>query len=292
MKVEPIEIADWHHLRVVGVKDGKDVAFNDMQFSADGLAQPLPPEELRWRVSSSRDDVFYRVTGMKTFGEFYGAIQKYCDLSEKRSLLDWGCGCGRVASLLFAYTEELDIYGCDIDAEAIRWCQENLEGGDDRFCPIPLHPPTDYSDDQFDLVIGYSVCTHLSRKNQLAWLRELRRITKPGGTVFLSVHGVFAAQFQGPEASILKEILEHGISDRTPDLNLDGVAPESYYRGVFQTPEYTKRTWGEIFDVIDYVERGMGNFHDLVVLRNSKRTSGSFGSRLLSLIKPMKFLQR
>jgi len=58
MVVEPAELGDWCQLRVVGVSDGRDIAFIDMQFRLDGLAQPLPPENLRWRVASSRADSF------------------------------------------------------------------------------------------------------------------------------------------------------------------------------------------------------------------------------------------
>ena len=57
------------------------------------------------------------------------------------------------------------------------------------------------------------------------------------------------------------------IDDSTLDPSLDGIAPKGYYRGTFQTQAYTRREWGKVFDFLEYRERGMMNWHDLVVMR-------------------------
>ena len=48
---------------------------------------------------------------------------------------------------------------------------------------------------------------------------------------------------------------------------LDGIAPEGYYRGVFQTREYTIQEWSKYFEILEYIERGVANYQDLVVMR-------------------------
>jgi len=60
---------------------------------------------------------------------------------------------------------------------------------------------------------------------------------------------------------------ERGIADDKLDARLDGVAPEEYYRSVFQTREYTLREWSRFFEILDYKERWISNFQDLVVMR-------------------------
>lgn len=60
-----------------------------------------------------------------------------------------------------------------------------------------------------------------------------------------------------------------GISDSQQDHILDGIAPPNYYRTVYQTPEYTRKKWTGYFDVVRYVERGMAQYQDLVVLKKS-----------------------
>ena len=41
--------------------------------------------------------------------------------------MDFGCGCGRVARALPKYLPG-EVFGCDITADAIEWCQQNLPG--------------------------------------------------------------------------------------------------------------------------------------------------------------------
>jgi hypothetical protein len=64
-------------------------------------------------------------------------------------------------------------------------------------------------------------------------------------------------------------MLELGIHDGTHDTTLDGVVPAGYYRGTFQTREYTLREWGKYFDVLEYRVRGIGNYQDAVVMRRA-----------------------
>jgi SAM-dependent methyltransferase len=257
----------WCTLRVVARESGEDVADMDMLLRIDGVMQlPLPPDSLRVRISNEKDERFYRVSGLKSASEFYRVLGEHCDPDTHRDLLDWGCGCGRVATYFLKYMPEYSVHGCDVDAEAIAWCSENLTGGE--FRAIALHPPTPYADNSFDIVLGYSVCTHLSRENQRTWLIELQRISRPGAILLLSVHGEFAAGFTPPDSGVVEEMRATGISDRWPDPALDEIAPAGYYLGVFQTQDYTRRVWAEHFEILAYMERATGNFQDLVVLRN------------------------
>jgi len=48
---------------------------------------------------------------------------------------------------------------------------------------------------------------------------------------------------------------------------LTGVLPDGAYRSTYQTEDYTRRVFGEYFEVVEYVERGIGNLQDLVALR-------------------------
>lgn len=87
--------------------------------------------------------------------------------------LDWGCGCGRVTRwLLDRLDAGVRVVGADIDPLSIHWCRQNLAGG--FFERIPLHPPTTFRDEQFSVVLGISVFTHLKEDVQFEWLSELR----------------------------------------------------------------------------------------------------------------------
>ena len=154
------------------------------------------------------------------------------------------------------------IYGCDIDAESIEWCRSNLKGD---YRVIPPMPPTDYEDSRFDLVLSASVLTHLTKENQLEWLKEIRRILIPGGLFIATVHGEFAAFFAfGRNAG---DALKSGINDDARDGNLNGIAPPDYYRGTFQKKSYTEQVFGKYFNVLEYTEAGSLNFQDLIVMQ-------------------------
>ena len=101
------------------------------------------------------------------------------------SLLDFGCGCGRVTR--WWHDLDAEVYGSDADARAVDWCRANLRFG--HFAANGLAPPLRYDDASFDLVYAFSVLTHLTEDLQRPWLEELDRVLLPGGLLVLSTHG-------------------------------------------------------------------------------------------------------
>ena len=65
-------------------------------------------------------------------------------------------------------------------------------------------PPLPYEAATFDAVISISVFSHLNQASQDAFLEELARITKPGATLMLTIHG---------EAAMRRARTEHAIFD-------------------------------------------------------------------------------
>lgn len=237
---------------------------------------PQPPEKLMLRVSGSSDGGFFTADGVRSYTEFFDAVAKYRQWDSIPRMLDWGCGCGRVTRCFLRAHPKLEVHGCDIDGEAVGWCSEQLSTG--SFRAIQPQPPTDYPDGFFPLVIGYSVFSHLGPDLQRLWLAEMQRIMAPGGLFLASVHGPFAARFAfpQPEAPARRfpwsrpkrpfDVRAAGFIDAGEDVALAGVAPSGYYRGVFQSPDWTRREWSKFFRVLAIVEGGMQNYQDLVIL--------------------------
>ncbi len=274
---------------LLGCRDGRPIARMSSLFRPDlDTVVPTPPSDLMERVADTQVPQFFKMGGLKSFGEFVDAMSSHCDLRAVRRVLDWGCGCGRVTVHFLLEPNMPEVFGCDIDPDAIAWCSNHLQPG--NFSRIEAWPPTPYKDATFDLVIAYSVFTHLARDVQKAWLAEMKRIIAPGGLFLASTHGEFAALFTFPKSSGESEsqrglvqniknivarvrwgtgIPRDGIFDGMSDPALKGIAPEGYYRGVFQTREYTIREWSKYFEILEYIERGTGNFQDLVVMRRA-----------------------
>ena len=92
----------------------------------------------------------------------------------------------------------------------------------------------------------------------------MRRVLSPGGLFLTSVHGEFATRFCFFEDA--ENILKNGIYEQLDD-RLDGIAPEGYYRGVFQKKKYTLKEWSPYFEILEYGEGKANYYQDLVVMR-------------------------
>jgi SAM-dependent methyltransferase len=106
--------------------------------------------------------------------------------NRKPRVLDFGCGCGRVARHLVG--GELTLHGVDWNRQVVDWCTKHLGPG--RFAAGGLHPPLPFDASlRFDLIYAFSVFTHLTADLQRGWLEELESRLDPNGLVVLSTHG-------------------------------------------------------------------------------------------------------
>jgi SAM-dependent methyltransferase len=252
------------HIDLVGCQGDQPVIRLSTLYRTDlDTAVPTPPADLMHRVTQTRDRQFFKLWGLKCYGDFLEFFRRHSDPARTRRLLDWGCGCGRLSVHFLADRSGPEVFGCDVDGEAVAWCNANLRAG--RFTKIDSFPPTPYPDASFQLIAGYSIFTHLTKDVQFAWLAEMRRLLAPGGIFVATVHGESATSFMFPGK--VASVLETGIYDGGHDEVLDGIVPQGYYRGTFQSQEYTVREWGKYFDILEYKVRGIGNHQDVVVMR-------------------------
>lgn len=223
----------------------------------------LPLPRLRFKVSGNPQKRQYLAVGRQIKDDLQTALKPTGKrLYDFKNILDFGCGCGRTLIWLRNKPDDCRLFGSDTDGELIDWCQKHLDFVECRVNP-PL-PPTDYPDDKFDLIFLISVFTHLDEEYQRQWLAELNRIAQPSGIVLISVHGPTVARQKLPPD------LQRTLAERGALFYADSFWKlyfSEYYQTSFHTPEYIKNTWSQYFDVIDYVEQGINNWHDLVVLK-------------------------
>lgn len=93
-------------------------------------------------------------------------------------LLDAGCGSGRTLDELLRYG---DVSGVDVSPDAVR-CSRDRGHRDVRVARIEQ---LDFADGAFDVVTCMDVIEHTP--DDVRSLRELRRVTRPGGVVVLTV---------------------------------------------------------------------------------------------------------
>ncbi len=127
------------------------------------------------------------------------------------SVLDFGCGCGRLARQLIQQRPRPRRYlGIDLHRALTDWCEENLQPHapgfefrhHDVFYPVwnpgpdkPATAPFPTEDGSRSLVIAYSVFTHLTEAHAEFYLGEAARVLEPDGfleaTWFIFDKGLF-----------------------------------------------------------------------------------------------------
>lgn len=228
-------------------------------------------EEHMKRVSGRRvtPDLF-AAGGTNTAHRIESLLRRHFQkgFSEFERILDWGAGCGRVSlPILKFFAPSAKIVGADVD-------EVNIALGRTMFPQIefiqsPFYPPLPMPDRSFDAAFGISVVTHLTEGAQFAWLKEIRRIVKPGAPVILTVHGEYALFDVGVrEPRILHDALKRGFCDYMLDMNLGPkLSDKAYYRATYHTRRYVYQNWAEHFEILGYYSCGNVLVQDFVVLR-------------------------
>ncbi|MFA6006390.1 MAG: class I SAM-dependent methyltransferase [Candidatus Paceibacterota bacterium] len=105
-------------------------------------------------------------------------IRKHSVNSDRRTILDIGCGTG---ALLQALEPFGSVIGVDPSEQAINFCKKR--GIKNLFLESCAH--LSFSDNTFDVVLALDVLEHIDDVHQA--LQELLRVTKQGGTVIIFV---------------------------------------------------------------------------------------------------------
>jgi len=229
--------------------------------------------ELVTRVAGGPDKAAFFESGRQSVRDLHAVLSTIGRrLDSFPTILDFGCGCGRILLHLEHLADTCTVHGVDIDARAIRWASENLSWADVKV--NRTEPPLDFPDATFDLVYNHSVFTHLDEEHQDLWLLELRRVTKPGGYLVLSVHGEKAlSDFEvgsrgagGDPDHVRDEVRSRGIAFIKHDGHVGGPHNDGYH-STFHAPWYVLDHWSRFFDVKAYVLQGSLGFQDFILLQ-------------------------
>jgi len=239
----------------------------DRRSSSGPTDKPVPPPRLRWRVQANATKSSYLERGES----LAQTIQDLCEIAGRdfhsfTDILDFGSGCGRVIQNFRGRPESRTLYATDIDPDLVSWGKGHLHGI--QWSVNGHRPPLPFDANSFDLIYGISVFSHLDEDFQHLWLRELQRVARPGATIILSVQGEYDMKWLRKDRSYSKEVDEHGFLFIT--LAKGGFKPDGFpdfYQTAYHTKEYVYDVWSAYFEIIDYVERGINNHQDAVVLR-------------------------
>jgi SAM-dependent methyltransferase len=167
-------------------------------------------------------------------------------------ILDFGCAAGRMIRWLHDLADSCEIWGTDIGSQFITWCKQYLSPPF-HFATTTTSPHLPFEDRYFGLIYAGSVFTHLDDLAE-AWFLELRRILRPGGSLYITVHdqATIAQAAKWPEENWLRgRLYSH------PEY-------EQYARSDFGM--FTLGRWldSQVFYDVDYLSRKLEPFFKTV----------------------------
>ena len=192
-----------------------------------------------------------------------------------RRVLDFGCGCGRILRLWEPDASAVELYGCDVDHDAVKWVRQNID-----FVTVKessVRPPLPYETDSFDFLYGVSIFSHLEEDNHKSWLDELARVVSPGGFLLLTTHGPMSLELLEADPARVATV---GLDQERVEFarkELDssgyafcrqpGVSNDDLYGMTFMSPEYVEKHWSRQFDIVDHEPLRLQSWQDVILLR-------------------------
>jgi SAM-dependent methyltransferase len=221
-------------------------------FVPDLVKRDLPPASLRFHVAGSSDRASFVSIGADAARQLLDAAARHRDPATLRDVLDFGCGCGRIARHM---PGTMRMTGIDVDAHSIAWCRRQL-GGD--WLTIAADPPTPLPSAAFDLVYAVSVFTHFGEERQHAWIAELHRLLRDGGLLVVTTLGPELVWSRPDlDAAQREHLVSHGFvfAPGQASFNEDSS---------FQSRSYLERDWAG-FTLLEHRTHGLASYQDLSV---------------------------
>jgi SAM-dependent methyltransferase len=170
---------------LAGQSTGHVQLYADAAAPGPGERLPVPPMHLWEGYASTPEE--YLEGAQHEMGIMLAILSKAgASPQELTRVLDFGCAAGRMLRFYPHHEGTSELWGVDINAKHINWCQLNL-GPPFSFATTTTAPHLPFEDGYFDLIYSGSVFTHISDLAD-AWLLELRRIVRKGGYLYITIH--------------------------------------------------------------------------------------------------------
>jgi SAM-dependent methyltransferase len=223
--------------------------------------RPVPPGRLLHLIANTEDVSWFLETGALAARSIREVLHRNgLDINDFKSILDFGCGAGRVIRQ-WSSLQGPSLHGTDYNPALVTWCRANIPFA--RFQVNGLDSPLEKPSASFDFIYCLSVFTHLSESLQRFWMGELSRVLKPGGLLLITTHGdhylpmlsASEQEFYRAGHLVVKKAKREGSNDCA----------------AFHPERYVRETLARGFEVVDMIPEGaLGNpCQDLYLIRKS-----------------------
>lgn len=238
----------------------------------DGIELPgFPSEEFQRNTVGS---VGVNAISYEAYN-FYRLIKQYASqlgiaLNRGTTLLDFGCGWGRMIRFFLKDIASENLYGIDVDPIMVDTCNQTVRYG--NYSVVKPLPPTQFADNSFDIICAYSVFSHLAEPAHIQWIEEFSRILKPGGILLATTQArrflEFCRALQGQKHDSLwhqylaKSFLDIDAAYAKYDAGQflysatggGSVRDASFYGEALIPQQYVEREWTKYLQFRDFMD--------------------------------------
>jgi len=229
---------------------------------------------------------------------FYRIVKGYSQscghpLTPASTVLDFGCGWGRMLRFFLKDVRAGNLNGMDVDPDVIALCQRLFQQG--RFQVCNPRPPVQLPEESYDVIYLYSVFSHLNEEVQLQWANEFARLLKPGGILLATTqarrfvefcatlrakpvqesawHESLARSFPDPERTLRD--YDQGKFIHVPTGGGDH-RPSSFYGETLIPRGYVEKNWPRQLKLIDFKDDPALLPQALIVMQKPAKKRGFF----------------
>jgi len=183
------------------------------------------------------------------------------------NILEFGCANARVLRWFCDWAYHGEAWGVDLNAPMVFWCHQNLSPPF-HFAVSTTAPSLFFEDRFFSLVFCMSIFTHIDDL-YLSWLAELRRVTKPGGFVYITVHDENTHRIQAEQnAPNLAKRMETTAYQEFLEQDSDFCSCGRDWKSLISfRREYLVELLSSFFEVVEVVEGAMAGTQTAFLLR-------------------------
>jgi len=253
----------------MGESDGfhiKKRSRNDSPPLIDPVKLPIPDQDF---IKHRGDADKYTFTGKRDADLLRAALVRagVDDQQGPGNFLEFGCAHARVLRWFADWTQHGEGWGVDLNSAMIFWCHQNLSPTF-HFSVSTTIPKLSFEDHFFSAIFAMSVFTHIDDL-YLSWICELRRILRPGGLLYFTLHDEEAAKIEkegefAPHQRRVKSAAYNEFLEQDSDfcsVDRDWRSLSSFRR------EYLVDHLSNYFEVIEFVGRALGLSQSAVVLK-------------------------
>jgi ubiquinone/menaquinone biosynthesis C-methylase UbiE len=266
--------------RFFALEENQDVFIHPLTPPAPaGAGLPMPPKDL-WEYYGQTEEEYLKmgVYDVRVMLDLLGKTG--FQMGPGMSVLDFGCSAGRMIRQFEKYARECDIWGIDVSARNVLWCQDHLSPPF-KFITTTTFPHLPFEDNQFDLIYCSSVFTHITGLPEM-WMMELRRIMKPGGRMYATVHDkhtlevLLGAKYPREQHCpfMIRKFVPQSALERN-DFAIMTIMGDAKRAQVFYDMEWLKRHWKPYMDVLSVLEEAQGHQTAMVLQKPVRRQVGA-----------------